>query len=66
MGKLKYPATDKELVAAGYEFKTNSDCSGPRFLTPKGKSIPMTTVGDRDGEVTYQPHFADCPDRKRF
>lgn len=73
MATIQYPATHDELAAAGYQFRNNKPCTGPTcntliywYLTPNKRAMPMAFVADRDGKATFQPHFADCNDRKRF
>lgn len=69
--KIKlWPATQQDIEAAGYQFAGMTQCSGSTCTdiiqwvkTPNGKRLPLTVMPDLE---TYRPHFADCPDVKRF
>lgn len=63
---MPFPKTEDELAKAGYEYEGTRKCSGPTcdvllawYRTPNGKRIPLE-------EGTLEPHFAKCPDVKRF
>jgi hypothetical protein len=62
----KFPASVEELKAAGYEptRQAATQCKACKaaiefWRTPKNKMIPLN-VG------TYVPHWATCPEAKRF
>jgi hypothetical protein len=73
---MKWPATSQELLVAGYRTERNDQhkphwdfCRGRTcrakilwLITPKGARMPVT----READGTWQTHFANCPDRKRF
>jgi hypothetical protein len=70
MMRVKWPATDADIVAAGYSQTPEiKKCSGRRcgatielWLDPKKKSILMHRLGS--GKL--QPHYKDCPDSQVF
>lgn len=73
---MKWPATSAEILAAGYHSERDLSgkphwdvCRGPTcraailwLITPRGARMPVT----REKDGTWQVHFANCPDRKRF
>lgn len=75
--KKPWPKTHAELLTAGYTVINYATCKGPTcnttvyfYKTPKGNKMPLSVVNpnpDADNsQWEYQPHWADCPDEKRF
>jgi hypothetical protein len=73
--KSLWPATAAQIEAAGYEIGEFGTCSGPHcnavilwVLTRHRKRMPLQSCGQvgGTGRHIYEPHFASCPDRKRF
>lgn len=73
--------TQEKLRDAGYSFQETGKCLAPScktiihwFITPKGKWMPFELfsptgeVGDhdRDQPFSYRPHFATCPESRKF
>lgn len=68
-GTPAWPKTRDELRDAGYGFKAKTVCRSmvcrkniEMWQTPNGKMMPLSAVD----ETHLQPHFADCPDAKKF
>ena len=71
-----------KLRDAGYSYQEQGKCLNPAckvtvfwFITPKGKWMPfemkevpdpMNPNSDQATKVIYQPHFASCPDARKF
>jgi hypothetical protein len=78
---MAFPDTKETLEAAGYVFDNDGVCRGPScgarvewWITPDGKRMPMSVQEIKIGEGYFAkaigfkriPHWADCPDAKRF
>jgi hypothetical protein len=75
---MKYPATHEQLAREGFRFQQTAPCHGANcgatihwYLTPGGARIPMARIIPAAGaelaaDITYQPHFVDCPNAKDF
>lgn len=62
----QFPKTDTGLKAQGYTYKSPGKCRGEDcgeeiewWETPKGKMIPLDPG-------TMEPHWATCPNAKKF
>lgn len=78
---MSLPDTLVELAEAGYRHQSNGRCSacGVKlywFLTPKNRLMPFNlkaelmvsedTIYRQRSNTRYEPHFASCPEAKRF
>jgi hypothetical protein len=73
--KVKFPATSKQLVEAGYEYDNDGVCRGCQepvewWLTPEGKKMPISVrkaenVLFDSGDYRIS-HFAVCPEATQF
>lgn len=61
--------TQEKLEAAGYRKVDETKCASPSctvichwYNTPKGKFMPFERMADG----TLQPHFATCPESRKF
>ncbi len=74
MPAMSWPASARELRAAGYRGGNWALCSGPtcskRILwavTPNAKRMPLEELGMFVGDDrTFEPHWAKCPDAGSF